>query len=135
MAERLKPPKLKQAIDEQSSATWSLSPLGGVLSDIERLYCAHADLPLAFDEVVGLDAVERGKLMVEICTQALQADRSLGPVIKKIGQPLRDDRQLRQSADVNSRPAMRLVRRGQSVVIRGSQHIDAMDVVPVSKPS
>lgn len=134
MAEKLKPPKLKQAIDDQSRATWSLSPLGGVLSEMEQLYRAHADLPLAFDSVVGLDAVERGKLIVEICTQALQADKSLGVVIKKIGQPLRDDRALRQNADVNGRPAMRSVKRGQAVVIRGSQHIDAMDVAPVSRP-
>lgn len=95
--ENFKPPVLKLDILNSNMHVWGIRPLGQHIPDMERLLMIDADAPVAFDAIPLRDSGRRSKELVDVFTRSYAANPALGPLIKRVGGALMQDRKERST--------------------------------------
>lgn len=88
----LKPPVVRQAMQDANAMVWGLRPLGKHIAELERLLMIDADAPIAFDSIPLRGTQLRSKALVDVCTRSFSANPALGSMIRRVGSALKEDR-------------------------------------------
>jgi hypothetical protein len=105
---KLKPPVVRQALQDVSARVWGHRPLGMHIAELERLLMVDADAPIAFDCIPLRATRLRGKALVDVCARSFSANPALNLMIKRVGGALREDLSQRagMTADVGMQEAV-----------------------------